>query len=74
MPDFERQAEKSASIAGDDIAAMSPVVAVPAVLYFDRDGRRFTRQIDLIGIDEETQSSVSDFGKYLQHPANRGER
>ena len=30
-----------------------------------------TRQVDLIGIDEETQSSVSDFGKYLQHPANR---
>jgi lipoprotein-releasing system permease protein len=71
MPDFERQTERIRRIAGDDIVGMSPVVAVPAVLYFDRDGRRFTRQIDLIGIDEETQSGVSDFGKYLQHPANR---
>jgi len=71
MPDFEQQAENIRRLAGDDIAAMSPVVAVPAVLYFDRDVRRFTRQIDLIGIDEETQSRVSDFGKYLQHPANR---
>ena len=71
MPDFEWQAENIRAVAGDDIAAMSPMVVVPAVLYFDRDGRRFTRQVDLIGIDEETQSSVSDFGKYLQHPANR---
>jgi len=71
MPSFEWQAENIRRVAGDDIAAMSPVVAVPAVLYFDSDGRRFTRQIDLIGIDEKTQSSVSGFGEYLQHSANR---
>jgi lipoprotein-releasing system permease protein len=71
MSDFKWQAENIRRIAGDDIAAMSPVVAVPAVLYFDHDGRRFTRQIDLIGIDEATQSSVSGFGDYLQHSANR---
>ena len=71
MPDFDRQAENLRNIAGSDIAAMSPVVAVPAVLYFDSNGDRFTRQIDLIGIDEATQSGVSDFGKYLQNPENR---
>ena len=32
---------------------------------------RITQQVQLIGIDEKTQSSVSDFGKYLQHPENR---
>ena len=72
MACFEWQAEQIRNVAGDDIAAMSPVVAVPAMLYLvDRDGRRITRQIELFGIDEATQSSVSDFGKYLQHPANR---
>ncbi len=30
-----------------------------------------TRQVNLIGIDEETHAQVSDFGNYLQHPANR---
>ena len=30
-----------------------------------------TRPVQLIGIDETTQSNVSDFSKYLQHPENR---
>jgi lipoprotein-releasing system permease protein len=71
MPNFEQQAARIRAIAGDDIQAMSPIVGVPAVLYFERDGHTFTRQIDLVGIDEETQSSVSGFGDCLQHPANR---
>jgi lipoprotein-releasing system permease protein len=71
MSNFELQADRIRAVAGDDIQAMSPVVAVPAVLYFERNGRRFTRLIDLIGIDEVTQSNVSGFGRYLQHPANR---
>ncbi len=29
------------------------------------------RQVDLIGIDANTQGQVSDFGRYLQHPENR---
>lgn len=71
MPNFELQSQRIRSAAGDDIQAMSPLVAVPAVLYFEHGGHQFTRQVDLIGIDSETQSSVSEFGKYLQHPANR---
>lgn len=71
IPNFELQSQRIRSVAGDDIQMMSPVVTVSAMLYFERDGRRFIRQVELFGIDEETQSSVSDFGKYLQHPANR---
>ncbi len=56
---------------GGDIEGMSPTVAVPAMLSFKYGGRTVYKQIQLIGIDPKTQSNVSDFGKYLQHPANR---
>jgi lipoprotein-releasing system permease protein len=58
-------------VAGDYIAGMTPTVHVPAMLTFDYAGRPYTRPITLIGIDENTQSEASDFGKYLLHPANR---
>jgi lipoprotein-releasing system permease protein len=57
--------------AGDDIAGMTPTVAVPAMLNFQVRGQWITRQIMLIGIDEATHAEVSDFGRYLQHPGNR---
>ena len=38
---------------------------------FQVGGQWITRQVQFIGIDERTHSQVSDFGKYLQHPANR---
>ena len=59
--------------AGDDIVGMTPTVAVPAMLNFQVRGQWITRQIMLIGIDEATHAQVSDFGRYLQHPANRGQ-
>jgi lipoprotein-releasing system permease protein len=57
--------------AGDDIAGMTPTVAVPAMLNFQVRGQWVTRQIMFIGIDEASHAQVSDFGRYLQHPANR---
>jgi len=59
--------------AGDDIVGMTPTVAVPAMLNYQVRGQWITRQIMLIGIDEATHARVSDFGRYLQHPANRGQ-
>jgi len=59
--------------AGDDIVGMTPTVAVPAMLNFQVRGQWITRQIMLIGIDAGTHAHVSDFGRYLQHPANRGQ-
>ena len=59
--------------AGDDIVGMTPTVAVPAMLNFQVRGQWITRQIMLIGIDEATHARVSDFGRYLQHPDNRGQ-
>jgi lipoprotein-releasing system permease protein len=58
-------------VAGDAIEGMTPTVAVPAMLSFDYRGETVTRPVQLIGVDGTTQGRVSDFGKYLQHPANR---
>ncbi len=57
--------------AGDDIEAMTPTVVVPAMLDYQYGGMPVVRPVQLIGIDEQTQGSVSDFCKYLQHPENR---
>jgi lipoprotein-releasing system permease protein len=57
--------------AGDDIAGMTPTVAVPAMLSFQVRGQWITRQVMFIGIDAATHAAVSDFGDFLQHPSNR---
>ncbi len=71
MPDAAWRQEQIRSVAGDQIEGMSATVVVPAMLNFQYGGNWMTRQVQLIGIDEKTQSSVSDFSRYLQHPANR---
>ncbi|MFM8579662.1 MAG: ABC transporter permease, partial [Planctomycetaceae bacterium] len=58
---------------GNDIAGLTPTVAVPAMLSFQVRGQWVTRQVMFIGIDEATHAAVSDFGRYLQHPGNRGQ-
>ncbi|MFM8414816.1 MAG: ABC transporter permease [Planctomycetota bacterium] len=68
-PDWHMEEIRRA--AGDEIVGMTPTVAVPAMLNFQVRGQWITRQVMLIGIDEATHASVSDFGRYLQHPANR---
>lgn len=58
-------------VAGEYIEAMSPTVHVPGMLSFEYGDQSFTRQVQVIGIDESTQSLAGDFGKYLTHPENR---
>ncbi len=71
FPDADWHMARIAEIAGDSIQGMTPTVHVPAMLSFQFGGQMSTKPIMLIGIDERTHSAVSDFGKYLQHPANR---
>jgi lipoprotein-releasing system permease protein len=59
--------EQIRGVAGDQIEAMSPMVTMPAMLY----SRCGAHPVQVFGIDEKTQSSVGDFGRYLQHPENR---
>lgn len=56
---------------GDDVAGITSVVTLPAMMTFTVNGQSHTQQINLIGIDDETYASVSDFSKYLLHPANQ---
>ena len=69
--DPDRHMQQIAAEVGDSIEGMTPTVIVPAMLNFEFRGNNIARQVNLIGIDERTQSQVSDFEDYLQHPANR---
>lgn len=63
--------ENIRKFAGQWIDGMTPTVHVPAMLSFRLNSGWSPRQVMCIGIDERTHASVSDFGKYLQHPRNR---
>jgi lipoprotein-releasing system permease protein len=71
IPNAEEHMRRIRSIAGDEIAGMTPTVHVPAMLGFYIGEEYINKPITLIGIEENTYSSVSDFGRFLQHPANR---
>jgi lipoprotein-releasing system permease protein len=58
---------------GDSVLGVTTVVTLPAMLTFQHNGNSHTQQINLIGIDQKTYASVSDFSKYLLHPENRGQ-
>ncbi len=70
-PDAERHMKLIKEHAGDLIEEMSPTAQVPAMLGFRVNGQQVNRQVMLIGIEPASYGSVSDFGRYLQHPANR---
>ncbi len=71
IPDAEAHMEEIRRVAGDYIAGMSPTVVTPAILgyYLGKDYR--TLQITVVGIDEKSYATVSNFGRCLQHPENR---
>jgi lipoprotein-releasing system permease protein len=71
FPDADRRMAEIREIAGPYIAGMSPTVHVPAMLSYSYGTQYVTRQITVIGVDEATYASVSDFGQFLQHPENR---
>lgn len=71
FPDAQLHMAEIRKIAGDSIEGMTPTVVVPAMLNFRCGENWITRQVQVIGIDEATQGRVSDFTRYLQHPANR---
>jgi ABC-type lipoprotein release transport system permease subunit len=69
--DVEWHMKQIREVAGDHIDGMSATVVVPAMLSYQYNDRWITRPVQLIGIDEKTQSRMGDLGKYLQHPENR---
>jgi lipoprotein-releasing system permease protein len=71
FPNAQWHEEQIRQVAGDDIEGMTATVVVPAMLYYQYRNSTIACQVQVIGIDEKTQSKVSDFSRYLQHPANR---
>jgi lipoprotein-releasing system permease protein len=56
---------------GDSVQGVTTVVTLPAMMTFHHGGQSHTQQINLIGIDQKSYASVSDFSKYLIHPDNK---
>lgn len=71
FPDPARHMREIHRVAGDYIESMTATVQVPALLSFQFRDSYIKRQVQLVGIDPQTQSLTSEFGQYLQHPANR---
>jgi len=71
VSDSRAHMAKIREVVGDNIVGMSPTLVVPSLLYIDVNGHPLTKQVTLVGIDEATHASVSQFGNYLQHPSNR---
>ncbi len=58
-------------IVGDDLKGITYAVHVPAMVNVPVRGQWITRQVSLVGVDENTYADVSDFREYLIHPENR---
>jgi hypothetical protein len=58
-------------IIGSDLVGITKAVHVPAMVSIPLRGQYITRQVSLVGVDEETYADVSDFRQYLLHPDNR---
>lgn len=71
FPDPARHMREIHRVAGDYIESMTATVQVPALLSFQFRDSYVKRQVQLVGIDPQTQGLTSEFGKYLQHPQNR---
>jgi lipoprotein-releasing system permease protein len=71
VADAEAHMERIRRVGGADVVAMSPTVKVPGLMYIETSGGLLTRQVVLVGIDEQKYAQVSRFGEYLQHPENR---
>ena len=69
--DPDRYMDEIRQVVGEDLEGLTATVHVPAMLNFAVHGQFFTRQVNLIGVDDATYSQVSDFGQYLLHPENQ---
>ena len=58
-------------VVGPDLKGITYAVHVPAMVNVPVRGQWVTRQISLVGVDENTYADVSDFREYLLHPGNR---
>ena len=65
IPNPDRHVEVIKETLGDELEEATCVVRTPALLSFDVHGRKWTQQIMLLGIDDQTFGKVTDFEPYL---------
>ncbi|MDO4570304.1 MAG: FtsX-like permease family protein [Planctomycetia bacterium] len=69
--DAEGVMQKIRSVLDNDIEAMTPLCATAGIMNYRSGGLWVTKEVIIVGIDENTKGSVGDFNEYLQHPENR---
>jgi len=52
-------------VAGDDVKAMAPALETYGLLQYYSGGQRFTRQVQLIGVDPKQRALTGDFSEFL---------
>lgn len=71
LPHPEMHVREIQAVLGDRLVGSSVSVHVPAMLGIEFKDELITRHVNLVGIDPETYDKVSQFGRYLLHPANQ---
>ncbi|MEN0110213.1 MAG: ABC transporter permease, partial [Planctomycetota bacterium] len=71
VPDAETHLAKIRAAAGGDVEALAVTAQTQAMLGFTYRGERVASPVMVIGVESDSYAAVSDFGGYLQHPANR---
>ena len=71
IPNSNAYIARIREICGDRLDAATAIVRCPALLNFQFRGQMINQQIMLVGIDDETYSSVSDFKEFLLNEQNR---
>jgi lipoprotein-releasing system permease protein len=71
IPDPRTLEAEIRHVLGSDLAGLTSTVHIPSMLSYQYRGQWITKQINLIGIDQQTYADVSDFSRFLLHPANR---
>ncbi|MEM1061821.1 MAG: FtsX-like permease family protein [Planctomycetota bacterium] len=66
VPDVDRLYEVARGVAGDDIAAITATVELPALISFKYAGEYVTSPVKLIGIDPAEKADVSPLVEHLE--------
>lgn len=69
--DVEWHLDEIRKIAGDELESVTAIVRVPALLQYEFNGRPMTATVMLMGIDDETYGTVTDFKPYLTNFLNK---
>jgi lipoprotein-releasing system permease protein len=71
MYDADWHIEQIRKVAGADIEALTPTVVSTGLMIMQFGNNSHTREVTIVGVDEQTQRGVSELSNFVQHPENR---